>query len=169
MRELIKIIMSINVCSGFFWFFLIINQVAFIAKYPYISYFIYLIFFFFLCWINLIFLTKFSKDMMAKGTIKNVSIYENRHNFHFLFFVTLTPLLSPIIFYFIFIWLCYYVYSENIMFFCPVYTLFGYLSYEILLENKTIYLITRKNIKSTKDTCFQNIFRLNDKIFIDSY
>ena len=169
MRELIKILMSINVCSGLFWFFLIIKQVTMTDSLsPYISYVAYVIFFFFLCWLNLIFLSKFSKDRMDKGTIKKVAIYENKHNFYFLFFIILTPLLTPtIVFYFIFVCFCYYVYSENIMFFCPVYTLFGYFVYELFLENKTVYLLTRTHIRSAKETCFQNIFRLNDRMFIE--
>lgn len=172
MRELIKILMSINVCSCLFWFFLIIKQVTMTDSLsPYISYAAYVIFFFFLCWLNLIFLSKFSKDRMDKGTIKKVAIYENKHNFYFLFFIILTTLLnstlSPIIFYFIFVCLCYYVYYENIMFFCPVYTLFGYCVYELFLENKTVYLLTKTTIISAKETCFQNIFRLNDRMFIE--
>ncbi len=168
MRRLYFIILNINALSLFFVIYLIKEHISVVPMNHELSCIIYLLSVFLLSGICLM-LSRFLPRETMTGDIKEVELANNSFLPSFLgyFFVALsvadnTTLIVAMLIIFIF------TYHSQILYFNPLFLVFGYKFYYITKNNgMKLFVITKKSIKSINGLKFDSLKRINDYTFID--
>jgi hypothetical protein len=171
LNVLYQLFLTMNSTSLIIVVFLIKEQkkIVFLANSPgWISYIIYICIPILLTGISLLF-THFLSDDNIEGYVKDVEQANNAFLPSYLgyFFVALSvPHCETIIF--IFSILFIFTYFSQTLYFNPLFLLWGYQFYYITTENNIkIFLISKREIRSTHKLSFPKLKRINNFTYID--
>lgn len=109
-----------------------------------------------------------SDDQLLEGVI-NVELANNSYLPTYLgyFFVALGIEDRSTLFWVYFI-IFVFSFGSQILYFNPLFLIFGYKFYYISVENgMKLFIITKRNIKSDKELSFENLKRINNYTFIE--
>jgi O-antigen ligase len=121
-----------------------------------------------LTYISLCFSKKLDSDPFEKGDIIEMEHASNSFLPSYLgyFFVALSISATETL-WFVYIVLFVFTYKSQALYFNPLFLVFGYKFYNAKKKNgDTIFLISRENVKNSKDFSCQKAYRINDYTFI---
>lgn len=169
MKLLFRILLTFDSLGLLYIIYLINNKICipFLVD-ENISYFIYILALIVFTGMCLLISRKLSKDTIQGGIVE-IESANNAYLPTYLgyFFVALGITDYETLFW-VFIIIFIFTFNSQNLFFNPMFLLYGYKFYYVKTKNgKKIFVISKKEIRTTKDADFTELLRINDYTFID--
>lgn len=171
LKELYKFVLAVNSTILLLVVFLINNNIAIPFWYfkeqliSNLSYVVFCVLFSALC----LWFTRFLSCEMIEGGVVGIELANNSYLPSYLgyFFVAL-GITDVDVLIWVFLIILVFTFNSRTLYFNPMFLLFGYKFYYLMLENgMKIFVISKENITNTQNLTFENIVRINDYTFVD--